>query len=126
MLKPGERDYTMNKMGFIRSAIKGYSGYISIMQELMQNADDALAGYNDSKKYLDIFFLPDSIKITNGSLFTERDFDNITEIAAGGKRDIIDNIGTFGVGFVSVFQITDIPAIYSNGVMVKLDHPQVS
>jgi len=122
MIKHGEREFSIRKTGFIRSAIKGYSGWISIFQEMVQNSDDALGGnYPDSQKYMEVFFLPDKIMVKNGSLFSDQDFSNITEIASGRKREIADNTGSFGIGFVSVYQITDKPVIYSAASTVTLD-----
>ena len=122
MINPGKRSYSISKAGFIRTAIKGYSGYFTIVKEFIQNSDDALvSGYSEEDKYMEIKFLPEKIIIKNGSTFSEEDFISITNIAIGEKRNNEDNTGSLGIGFVSVYQITDKPCLYSSGFKMELD-----
>ena len=54
------------------------------------------------------------------------DFHRITRVASGGKLRHPENIGRFGIGFVSVYQITDYPEIASNGIRLTLFPDQES
>jgi hypothetical protein len=42
------------------------------------------------------------------------------DVASAGKRDEDDTIGTFGIGFISVYGFTDTPEIHSQEVLWKL------
>jgi hypothetical protein len=114
----GELDYTIEKVHFIRTAIAGYVGGAAIASELAQNADDAPA------QWLRFHFTPQALLVHNSGVFTEKDFKNITHIASGGKRDDEQTIGTWGTGFLSVYQITDHPELESAGRYVRFDPTQ--
>ena len=76
--------------------------------EILQNAEDAHA-----KKV--IFHLEkDMLKIYHdGRDFNYKDVDGITGIGISTKKDDINAIGKFGVGFKSVYAITKTPIINS-------------
>ncbi|MEW8288112.1 MAG: hypothetical protein AB2697_19190, partial [Candidatus Thiodiazotropha endolucinida] len=104
--------------------------------ELLQNADDAEA----ERIIFDITM--DALIVYNSGQFSRCedlssphcewpmlkdelgrdacDFHGITEVASGGKLRHPDNIGRFGIGFVSVYQITDHPEIQSANTSVVL------
>lgn len=74
--------------------------------ELLQNADDA--GATEFK----VHFAPDSVTVIhNGDPFDFRDLVGVLSIGQTTKTE--RQIGYFGVGFKSVFEVTDRPRIYS-------------
>jgi hypothetical protein len=48
------------------------------------------------------------------------DYHRIVDVASGGKLGQSENIGRFGIGFVSSYQITDHPRIQSSGISLTL------
>ena len=48
------------------------------------------------------------------------DYHRIVEMGGGGKLLRSDNIGRFGIGFVSTYQVTDHPEIRSSGIKLTL------
>ena len=126
--------YTANLLGNIRSHLEGLQGYDVMALELIQNADDAKAEEI-------VFDITDSgLLVRNSGQFTycgdlERhcsypaesdykcDYHRITDVGSGGKLSRGENIGRFGIGFVSTYQITDHPEIRSSGIKLSL-HPE--
>jgi hypothetical protein len=103
--------------------------------ELIQNADDAKADaitFDITDRGLLVF---NSGQFTYcGDLYSRIcsftasnnyscDFHRIVKVASGGKLTRGDNIGRFGIGFVSTYQVTDRPEIRSAGVKLTL-HPE--
>lgn len=78
------------------------------VQELIQNADDA-----EASKFKLLLDEDKIIAINNGLPFSEQDVKDICSIAETSKD--IDKIGTFGIGFKSVYSVTNKPEIYSGG-----------
>lgn len=126
-------NYTSDLLGTIQSHLAGLQGYDIMAMELIQNAedaeatevifdvtDDALVIWNNSKfKYcgrlVDIncpFYQPDRTRSC--------DYHSIIKVANGQKKLDPDNIGRFGIGFVSTYQIADHPMIESAGVKLIL------
>jgi hypothetical protein len=103
--------------------------------ELIQNADDAKA----EEIIFDItnegLFITNSAQFTYcGDLHTRPcgfiqsknyscDYHRIADVGSGGKLSRGENIGRFGIGFVSTYQITDHPQIRSAGIKLTL-HPE--
>lgn len=112
------RKFGVDTVGFIRQALSGYIGGNAIAGEMLQNADDAKASW------LSFRFHPEALVVRNSSLFTEQDFDNITLIASGGKRNEEEKIGTWGTGFLSVYHLTDKPELFSSGIHLIFDPTQ--
>lgn len=99
--------YGYSLLGALRKDLKTLQGFHTVVQELIQNAEDAKA----ETFWLD--FTPMALRVGNSREFSEENFIRISEVASGSKRDDPETIGSFGVGFVSVYQITDEPSIYS-------------
>lgn len=57
----------------------------------------------------------------NNSVFTDTDFLNITRLGGSIKRCEADKVGKFGLGFNSVYHLTDIPIIMSREFMIMFD-----
>ena len=95
----------------------------SVLQELLQNADDAgateVAVYYDTRNHdkSNLFFpgmansYGPALLFYNDVEFSQDDFKNITKISGETKGDKL--IGKFGVGFCSVYHITDVPSFLS-------------
>lgn len=125
--------YTANLLGSIRSHLAGLQGYDIMALELIQNADDAKAesvAFDITDQGL---FVTNSGKFAYcGDLprrpcpFIENkgfscDYHRIIDFASGGKLlQGGDNIGRFGIGFVSTYQVTDHPEIRSSGIKLTL------
>jgi len=76
--------------------------------EILQNAEDVAATYVQFKLF------PDRLEIIHdGRDFTPKDVEAITGIGNTTKNEDLTAIGEFGVGFKSVFAITQSPAIHS-------------
>ena len=85
--------------------------------ELIQNAEDALAkrptGWNGSRT-ISFNLLKPRIRIEHhGRPFNRKDVEGITVTLSSTKQDDLTQIGKFGVGFKSVFAITNRPRIHS-------------
>ncbi|CAJ0759604.1 3170_t:CDS:2, partial [Entrophospora sp. SA101] len=57
----------------------------------------------------------------NDTIFDERDFSSLLKLADSEKRDQFDKIGVMGVGFNSIYHITDSPSFITNRNYVILD-----
>lgn len=124
--------YTANLLGTIRSHLAGLQGYDVMALELIQNADDAQA------EEITFDVTDEGLWVRNsgtfdycGNLHAEVcpfqegesyscDYHRIVDVASGGKLGQSENIGRFGIGFVSSYQITDHPRIQSSGVSLTL------
>ncbi len=130
--------YTANLLGNIKSHLAGLQGYDVMALELIQNADDAMAAEivfditdrgllvenTGQFKYCgDLHTLPCGIKSSNNN--EDCDYHRIADIGNGGKLSRGENIGRFGIGFVSTYQVTDHPEIRSSGVKLTL-YPEES
>ena len=119
----------------LNSLLLEYSDGFAIPKELVQNADDAGAtevsflyderDNDDAKTCL----LDEGMKecqgaalwVYNNAVFTDADFDNITKLNGATKLSQPDKIGKFGLGFNSVYNITDVPSFVSRHSIVIFD-----
>jgi len=84
---------------------KIYKDDIHFVLELIQNAEDE--GADELTLYLD----NDKVKVkNNGRIFSKKDVMAICSIGGGSKKN---KIGFMGIGFKSVFHITDSPQVIS-------------
>jgi ribosomal protein S24E len=124
--------YTANLLGNIRSHLAGLQGYDVMALELIQNADDAEAKeiifdisdrgllVNNNRQFTycgDLDSRPCSFVATNSY---SCDYHRIADVGSGGKLARGENIGRFGIGFVSTYQVTDHPEIRSSGIKLTL------
>ncbi|XP_069058346.1 sacsin isoform X1 [Pleurodeles waltl] len=119
----------------IKNILEEYPSVSDIFKELLQNADDASANecnfLIDMRKNMDIRenLLDPGMAACHGpalwsfnnSEFTDSDFLNITRLGESIKRSEVDKVGKFGLGFNSVYHITDIPIIMSREFMIMFD-----
>lgn len=117
----------------LKNLIRDYPEGVGIIKELVQNADDAGA------HHVEITFdwrnhpfekLPDprmevlmgpAMLVYNDSQFTDQDFKNIQSLGDSGKRQTLWKTGRFGVGFNSVYHVTDYPSFISRDRIVFFD-----
>ncbi len=110
----------------LRKLLDGYTKG-TIFNEMIQNADDAKAtriefciDLNDSRQWKSRQPMQ-SLWIYNNSVFSESDFGNLELLGSENKMQKQDTIGKFGVGFNSVYNITDCPSILSRDSLVILN-----
>jgi len=103
-------------LGFLEAKLRDLQGVSTLVYELIQNADDVKdAAGNPGASQIVFDIRDDALVVTNDGVFRDDDFGRLQRVASGGKRDEIGTTGAFGIGFISVYQITDYPEISSNG-----------
>lgn len=84
--------------------------------EILQNAEDAGA------KTVTFHLFDDRLEIYhNGEDFDFDDVDAITSIGKTTKKEDLNLIGKFGIGFKSVFAISNSPCIHSGSFNLRID-----
>ncbi|XP_030840842.1 sacsin-like [Strongylocentrotus purpuratus] len=119
-------------LDYLRTILTEYSDG-QIIKELVQNAEDAGA---DTVKFLyDVrhhgteTLYRDSLKpyqgpalySFNNAKFKKADWDGIQKPACSNKKTDLLKIGRFGIGFNSVYHITDLPSIMSDRKLAFID-----
>ena len=119
----------------LRNILRDYKDGLTIVKELIQNADDAEAtevnicyDARTHSKETDKLFFPGmaeshgpALVIHNNKVFSDEDFENITKLAGATKQSKHLKIGKFGIGFCSVYHITDIPSFLSRDLLYIFD-----
>ena len=106
----------VNYLGFLSQQLGDLAGKTTLAQELIQNADDAKDDEGRLSATRITFDVTDTaLIISNDAVFREIDFGRMRDVASGSKRGESGDrtTGAFGVGFISVYQITDRPEIHS-------------
>ena len=120
----------------LRDILRKYPNDVTVLKELVQNADDA--GAKEVKFMLDMRqatpensrkLLHENMRawqgpalwVYNDASFSEDDFRNIMLLGGGTKRTTPGKIGRFGLGFCSVYHLTDVPSFVSADSVVFLD-----
>ncbi|KAJ8760099.1 hypothetical protein K2173_010955 [Erythroxylum novogranatense] len=99
-----------------------YSQDSHFLLELVQNADDNI--YPENIKPTLAFILQDSgiVVLNNEQGFSAENIRALCDVGNSTKKGCgAGYIGQKGIGFKSVFRITDAPEIHSNGFHVKFD-----
>ena len=112
----------VDQRALVDKILARYATDFGALRELVQNADDAGAsevvvslelsggGGGDAR--------PRSLRVwNNGRAFTEADWLRVRKIAAGNPDEA--SVGLFGVGFFSVFALTEAPEIHSGDVRLR-------
>lgn len=121
----------VNQRDLVDKVLARYPEEFTVFRELLQNADDAGAenfeivfesqhgcasngttpGFNSAKVFRWL------VK-NDGAQFQSTDWKRLTKIAEGNPDE--RKIGAFGVGFFSVFSVTDKPIVKSNETMASI------
>ncbi|KAM9962091.1 hypothetical protein ACTFIR_004975 [Dictyostelium discoideum] len=128
---PKTKDQRVKASHSLRNNLLNYPES-KIVRELIQNAEDAQADTfiikvdegsypnngllisNDNQEIeSSIELLGPSILIYNNATFQEQDWEGICEINQGSKKENLKSVGNFGLGWNSVYHITDNPIVYS-------------
>jgi len=134
---PSESEFlsrSRNYLGSIRKDLKDLQGARALMGELTQNADDA-----GGATLIRFEVTSEAFVVSNDGEFTKCadlgsaecdwratkdhrcDFHSFREVASGDKESREATTGAFGIGFTSVYQVTDRPELVSNGEHWVLD-----
>lgn len=108
--KENEFEHIENLLGGI------YNDPSHFIYEILQNAEDAQATEIIFKLQKD-----ELIVKHNGKDFTFEDVKGVTGVGLSTKKDDVNTIGKFGVGFKSVFAITTTPIIHSGKFHFKIE-----
>ncbi|KAM8903453.1 sacsin isoform 3-T5 [Spinachia spinachia] len=121
---------------FLKDILRRYPEGGQILKELIQNAEDAGATevkfmYDETEYGVESLWSPDTAQyqgtalyVYNDAVFTVEDWNGIQEIARSRKREDPLKVGRFGIGFNSVYHITDAPSIFSGDQIAMLDPHQ--
>ncbi|XP_036793227.1 sacsin isoform X1 [Oncorhynchus mykiss] len=121
----------------IKNIIAAYPSKKDILKELIQNADDAEA--------TEIHFVLDkrnhstertfgerwhplqgpALCVYNNQVFSEADLRGIQQLGEGGKHNIPGKTGKYGLGFNSVYHLTDCPSILTGDKWLCISDPNL-
>ena len=110
------RRQSVNFLGFLRGQLNGLQGIPTLCYELIQNADDVKDNNgNPAATRITFDVCDDALYVYNDGVFRDIDFERMEKVSWGNKREEEGTTGAFGLGFISVYQITDSPEIFSSG-----------
>ena len=105
-------------LGSLKGQLGELRSITTLAHELIQNADDAKddAG-NLAATQITFDIRGDALIVSNDAVFREEDFCRMRKVGSYSKRSELGDptTGAFGVGFITVYQITDRPEIHSAG-----------
>ena len=119
----GQQEQLKNR---IRKLLDSYPNLFDIFKELIQNADDCGASEivfildtrtHRSKKIFSNEFSSlqgPALCCYNNQTFSENDLEAIKNLGMGNKSSEAMKIGQYGVGFNTVYHLTDAPQLFSN------------
>lgn len=135
--EPVRLNYEADLCGSIEQALKGLQGYGIMALELIQNADDAGARTLCFDARQNALVVTNDAEFSSCGLTSKRcpwegkgdpdglrrpcNFHAISRMGGRSKIHAAEQIGRFGIGFVSVYQITDTPIIRSAGTRLRLN-----
>ena len=114
-----QEEYQVNIYAEIDRNLRSYSGFVSLIRELIQNSDDSSARGKNVE--VELHFLKDKLVLKNNTAFNDDDWEKIKEIGSRNKEDSSNKTGRFGIGFTSVFKICDNLNIHSKNVSKNLN-----
>ncbi|GMM50177.1 hypothetical protein DASB73_011350 [Starmerella bacillaris] len=129
---------SVNHKALITRALTKYPVDFALFRELLQNSADAQANSASIE-----FYTSENIDVTtaagiekihtapitrlrfqnDGLEFTAADWNRLKEIASGNPNE--GKIGAFGVGFYSVFELTDEPLVHSGNEIMNFRYKDV-
>ena len=93
-----------------------YNDPSHFIYEILQDAED------EGAKKIKYELLEDRLDVYHdGKEFDLADIDGVTGIGISKKKDDLTAIGKYGVGFKSVFAVTETPYIYSGDYNIKIE-----
>jgi hypothetical protein len=132
-------DRSWDHLEAIASTLANLRGGGSLVRELVQNADDAKGATRLTFRFTDdaLIIEDDGGFQRCGDLRSARcewesagrrccDFHAFAKLGSATKKHDPNTTGAFGVGFLSVYQVTDRPEIFSAGVHWVIDEEQQS
>ncbi|XP_028392515.1 sacsin-like [Dendronephthya gigantea] len=117
----------------LRNILQQYKEGVAIFKEIIQNADDARASKvcfvidwreNPRERLLTEELAKcqgPALWAYNDAMFSEADFENINKLAGETKKEDLEKVGRFGLGFNSVYHLTDVPSFLSGEHVVVFD-----
>ena len=117
----------------LKNILNEYKEGVGVFRELVQNADDA--GATEVQFVLDWRSHPTekvlspgmadcqgpALLVYNNAVFTDDDLQNISKLAGATKKEDLEKIGRFGLGFSSVYHFTDVPSFITRNYAVFFD-----
>ncbi|KAG0367965.1 hypothetical protein BGX24_003020, partial [Mortierella sp. AD032] len=126
----------------INGILRAYPDSTQIARELLQNSDDAqstvqwylldhrhhakCAGSNKDAK-LQLFhddleeYMGPALLAGNDSVFEEKDFLSLKNLASSEKKGDESKIGQMGIGFNSIYHLTDCPSFISGDQLMMIE-----
>ncbi|XP_072127761.1 sacsin-like [Mobula birostris] len=120
---------------YLKEILRRYPDGGQILKELLQNADDAEANevvfifdertYGSTSLFMKDLkkFQGPALIVYNDSVFSEEDWNSIQTTGISNKRNDPSKVGQFGLGFNTIYHITDVPSIFS-GKYIGIFDPQ--
>lgn len=116
----------------LKELVRKYPKGVGIFKEFLQNADDAGASslrmVLDCQTYSSNRLPPEmavlqgpSLVFVNDRPFSDDDWKRIQQIGNSGKAHDVQKTGRFGLGFNSVYNVTDHPMLLTNGHLGVFD-----
>ncbi|XP_051761770.1 sacsin-like [Ctenopharyngodon idella] len=118
---------------YLKEILRRYPDGGQILKELIQNADDAGASrvvfIHDERHYGTQSLWTEELRqyqgpalyAFNDAAFTEEDWEGIQRVGRSIKQDDPTKVGRFGIGFNSVYHITDLPCVFSSEHLAIFD-----
>ncbi|VDI12593.1 sacsin [Mytilus galloprovincialis] len=119
----------------IKNLLEAYKDGLSVPKEIIQNADDAGAtkvcfmyDQRDRETYGRILLDKNMFECQgpalwayNNAKFSGEDLKSITKVSGATKETDTTKIGKFGLGFCSVYNLTEVPSFVTGDQMVIFD-----
>ncbi|RIB23756.1 hypothetical protein C2G38_794908 [Gigaspora rosea] len=117
----------------IKNILTEYPHGSQILREILQNSDDAKSTVQifilNHKTYPSESLFDSELKryqgpallSANDTIFQPEDFKSLVSLANSEKIDKYDKIGVMGIGFNSIFHISDVSSIISGSTYVLID-----
>ncbi|KAK4303245.1 hypothetical protein Pmani_024835 [Petrolisthes manimaculis] len=120
-------------LGLLKKILSQYPDNGQIIKELVQNAEDAGASkvdvvhdtrsleFPEAHQDVQSFVRGPALCLYNDAVFSEEDWYGIRKLSDSIKKDDPLRVGQFGLGFKSVFHITDYVTIISGSKLLFMD-----
>lgn len=110
---------SVNMLNTVSESVFSRSAHFIL--ELLQNAEDAGPKTGSAEGEIEFSISPNRIRIShNGIPFTEANVDAISGVRST-KKPQEGTLGFLGIGFKSVFKVTDCPQVHSGDFHFRFD-----